>query len=100
MIYSHPFDKHADLSDDEIKETIIKIGVSDKDNQIKLMNEIVFDERTEGLSDSCIELMRQLMDPDPQQRMTSEKFLRHPWIQGLTASWTTMGKAQNDLSSL
>ena len=33
------------------------------------------------------------MHPDPKQRMTSEDFLRHPWIQGLTAQWTTMDKA-------
>ena len=37
-----------------------------------------------------VELMRQLMHPDPKQRMTSEDFLRHPWIQGLTASRKTI----------
>lgn len=66
---------------------------------MKLMNEHVFDERVEGLSESCVELMRCLLHPDPLQRMNSEKFLRHPWIQGLTASWTTMGKTHNDLKA-
>ena len=32
------------------------------------------------------------MHPDPQQRMSSEDFLRHPWIQGITASWEQMDK--------
>lgn len=33
------------------------------------------------------------MHPDPKQRMTSDDFLRHPWIQGLTVDWSTMDKA-------
>lgn len=40
-----------------------------------------------GRSDSCIELMKQLLHIDPAKRMTSQDLLRHPWIQGLTASW-------------
>jgi len=71
----------------------------DKDKHMERMNEAVFDDRIKGLSDSCIELMRHLMHPDPQERMTSEKFLRHPWIQGLTASWTTMGKTHIELKA-
>jgi Ca2+-binding EF-hand superfamily protein len=59
----------------------------------------VFDERIKGLSDSCVELMRRLMHPDPLKRMTSEAFLRHPWIQGLTASCTTMGKTHGELKA-
>jgi Ca2+-binding EF-hand superfamily protein len=81
-----------------MKEILMKIG-HDKENQVQLTSEIVFDERTTGLSDSCIELMRLLMHPDPQKRMTSEKFLRHPWTQGLTASWTTMGKTHDELKT-
>lgn len=63
------------------------------------MNEVVFDERIEGLSESCIELMRKMMDPDPERRLSSDKFLRHPWVQGLTASWRTMGKTHDELKS-
>lgn len=63
------------------------------------MDEIVFDERIEGLSGSCIELMKNLMTPDPNKRMTSEDFRRHPWIQGLTASWKTLEKAHSELEA-
>jgi Ca2+-binding EF-hand superfamily protein len=97
-MHRHPFDKDGEKTDDDIEECIVKVG-SDEDKDLKLMDELVFDERLEGLSDSCIELMRQLMHPDPLERMTSEKFLRHPWIQGLTASWTTMGKAHGELKA-
>jgi Ca2+-binding EF-hand superfamily protein len=31
--------------------------------------------------------MKQLLHPDPEKRMTSSDYLRHPWVQGLTASW-------------
>jgi Ca2+-binding EF-hand superfamily protein len=64
---------------------------------MKLINEIVFDERMDGLSESAVDLMRQLMHPDPRKRMDSETFLQHPWIQGLTASWVTMGQTHRDL---
>ena len=87
------------MSDEEIKEMVMNIGSSDKETQIRLMNELVFDERIIGLSDSCVELMRQLMHPDPKQRLKSDNFLRHPWIQGLTASWKTMGKAHDELKT-
>jgi Ca2+-binding EF-hand superfamily protein len=69
----------------------------DKEGHMEIMNEFVFDERMDSLSESSVDLMRQLMHPDPRKRMTSEKFLQHPWIQGLTASWTTMGKTHRDL---
>ena len=60
----------------------------------------MFDERVSGLSDSCVELMRSLLHPDPEQRCTSDDFLRHPWTQGLTASWDTIGSgAHQDLRS-
>ena len=93
---SHPFDRNANAEDEEIAENIIKIGKTSKrkdgEEPVFLMDELVFDERVEGLSESCIDLMRQLMHPDPEKRMTSEDFRRHPWVQGLTASWKTMAK--------
>ncbi|KAG7361247.1 protein kinase family protein [Nitzschia inconspicua] len=95
---THPFDKDAELSDEEIQERILSVGC-DKENYVNLMNEFVFDERIEGLSESCVELMRTLLDPDPDRRLSSDKFLRHPWVQGLTASWTTMNKTHDELKA-
>jgi len=96
---SHPFDRFSDKTDDDIKDTLIKLRPSNSDH-LSLMDELVFDDRIEGLSDSCVALMRRLMQPDPNKRLLSEDFLRHPWIQGLTASWKTMGKAHDKLKSL
>jgi len=79
---SHPFDKNADASDEEIVEILRKVGSTSKardgEEQLNLMDELVFDDRIEGLSDSCVELMRSLMHPDPAKRMTSDDFRKHP----------------------
>ena len=62
------------------------------------MDVLVFDERISGLSDSCIDLMRKLMHHNPDKRMTSGDFRRHPWVQGLTASWKTMTNTHAELA--
>lgn len=98
LLDSHPFDKYADLPDDEVKETLLKMGCS-REGHMELIDTKAFDERTEGLSSSCVELLRQLMHPDPEKRLTSDKFLRHPWIQGLTASQMVLGKTHDDLKA-
>lgn len=85
---SHPFDPTGMLSDDEVAENIR----NSKDGQYT-----PFDERIEGLSDSCVELMKALFQPDPRRRMTSDEFCRHPWVQGLTASWNTMTESHRKL---
>lgn len=83
---SHPFDKEADKTDEEVQELLMKVGSAYKDGgNLELLNDVVFDERVSDLSDSSIDLMKKLMHPDPKKRLTSEKFLLHPWIQGITA---------------
>ncbi|KAL3910884.1 MAG: hypothetical protein SGILL_007511 [Bacillariaceae sp.] len=94
----HPFDKDAELSDYEIQRRITSVGL-DNENSRQDLEGMVFDDRIEGLSESCVDLMRKLMDPDPETRLSSDAFLRHPWIQGLTASWTTMGKTHSELKA-
>lgn len=98
----HPFDKDANKTDDEIAEDLIKVGSTSKardgEKQLNLMDKLVFDDRISGLSDSCIDLMRKLMHPDPEKRMTSDDFRRHPWVQGLTASWKTMANTHSELA--
>mmetsp|Transcript_1644 Transcript_1644/g.3730 ORF Transcript_1644/g.3730 Transcript_1644/m.3730 type:complete len:325 (-) Transcript_1644:248-1222(-) len=96
--YSHPFDPNAELEDLELRDVILSI-TKDKEESLKLMDELVFDDRIEGLSKSCINLMRQLMHPDPESRLDAQKFLQHPWTQGLTVSWTTMGTAYTELKA-
>ena len=103
ILHSHPFDKHANKTDEEIAQDLIRVSgtskAKDGEEQINVLDELVFDERIEGLSDSCIDLMKKLMHPDPEKRMTSEDFRRHPWVQGLTASWKTMTKTHAELEA-
>lgn len=92
---SHPLDKYAEKTDSQLKLDILKCGV-DQENYIEVWNESIFDERMDGLSASCIELLRQLLHPDPKQRMKSKDFVRHPWIQGITsASSMTMDPSKS-----
>lgn len=87
-VRSHPFDPYGDKTDDEVQEAIT--ALLDAEDSVKSLHELVFDNRVEGLSDSCIELMKNLMHPDPEKRVSSDNFLRNPWTQGLTASWKSM----------
>lgn len=82
---SHPFDKTGCSTDEEIAETVKSIGT----DEVKLL-ELVFDERTNGLSQSSINLLQRLLQPDPRKRITSEQILRNRWVQGLTASWSVI----------
>ena len=103
-MHRHPIDKFANKSDNELAYILSDLArrskMKDEDGvreQVALMENMIFDERTEGLSDSCIELMKSLMHLDPEKRMTSENFRRHPWIQGLTASWELLEKTHSEL---
>lgn len=89
--HSHPFDKSADKTDEEIKNAVVEVA---SDKSLRILNDFVFDERTSHLSDPCVELLRQLLHPDPQKRLSSDSFLRHPWTQGLAASGKTMENTQ------
>lgn len=95
---SHPLDRYAAKTDAELQELLIKMG-SDKGGHMKLLDKVVFDDRVQGLSDSCVDLLRQLMHPNPKKRMTSDNFLRHPWVQGLTASCLAMDQAYGELKT-
>ena len=87
---THPFDPMGCSTDDEMAENIRKA----KNGQY-----VIFDERVKVLSDSCVELMKALLQSDPSKRMTSDEFRRHPWAQGLSASWNTMTDSDRKLES-
>ena len=76
----------------------MSVGI-DRENYRTVLEELVFDERIQGLSESCVELLRKLLEPDPEKRLSSDAFLRHPWIQGLTASWTSMDRTHDELKA-
>ena len=82
---THPFDKSGTATDDEIAELVKGIGTRED-----RLSELIFDERTKGLSPSAISLLRRMLHPDPKKRITSEQLRRNRWVQGLTASWDTL----------
>jgi len=87
-----PFDKYNCATDDEIVETLKSIGLGKRD-----VSDVIFDERTVGLSPSVLSLLRRMLDPDPEKRMTAEKFRRNRWVQGLTASWDVLERSDKRL---
>eukprot|EP00536_Pseudo-nitzschia_multiseries_P001042 jgi/Psemu1/234240/estExt_Genewise1.C_130050 len=70
---THPFDRTNQASDAAISRAIAKS---------LYLETHVFDHRTEGLSPSSVELMKRLLHPLSDQRMTSLEFCEHPWILG------------------
>lgn len=86
-----PFDKYNNATDDEIIEKLKSIGVGKTDVSI------IFDERTVRLSSSVLSLLRQMLDPNPEKRITAEQFRRNRWVQGLTASWDVLERSDKRL---
>mmetsp|Transcript_4049 Transcript_4049/g.8532 ORF Transcript_4049/g.8532 Transcript_4049/m.8532 type:complete len:372 (-) Transcript_4049:47-1162(-) len=89
---THPFDKNNDASDEEIKDKLTSIGTGKTD-----LSDVIFDERTVGLSPSVLSLLRHMLHPDPEKRTTAERFRRNTWVQGLTASWEVLDSSHKRL---
>lgn len=87
-----PFDKYGNASDEEIKDKVRSIGLGKSD-----LSEVIFDERTDGLSESVVNLLRYMLHPDPEKRTTAERFRRNKWVQGLTASWDVLDRSDEKL---
>jgi serine/threonine protein kinase len=83
----HPFDVHADSTDDQIEERIKR----DPTPPIR-------PELTGHLSDSAIDLIQKLMEKDPAKRMTARQMLKNPWVRGETASKEIMQDSDKRLS--
>ena len=89
---THPFDRTNHASDSVIAQAIVDSAAGSSDdnnisnNNLSYLDEHIFDNRTFGLSSSSIILMRSLLHPDPERRMTSSELCSHPWIEGKTAT--------------
>jgi CRP-like cAMP-binding protein len=70
----HPFDVQGISTDKEIEQRIRQ------DPRPPLHDSIVG-----HLSDSAIDLIVRLMEPDPKKRITAYQMLQHPWVRGETA---------------
>jgi serine/threonine protein kinase len=77
---THPFDPYGDATNEQLAERISKT------KDYKKWEDFVFDDRVKGLSPSCISLMKALLEPNPERRMTSLELQNHSWIRGHDAS--------------
>ena len=83
----HPFDVEGMSTDEEIEA------------RIKSADSPPFDpEYTSHLSDSAIDLIKQLMEKDPKKRLTAYEMLQHPWVRGETATKEKMMDSDKKLS--
>jgi serine/threonine protein kinase len=84
---AHPFDPTGDSTDEEVKE------------RIKASPRPPLDEEYVGhLSESAVDLIKKLMEPDPQRRMSAYDLLHHPWVQGETATTEKMEDSDKKIS--
>jgi serine/threonine protein kinase len=83
----HPFDPNCDKSDDEIAKAI-------KENPYPPLD----DDYVGHLSESAIDVIKKLMDPDPEKRLSAYALLHHPWVQGATATTEKMEGSDKKLS--
>ncbi|GAX21660.1 hypothetical protein FisN_29Hh098 [Fistulifera solaris] len=84
----HPFDLRGDSSDEEIEKTILS------GKKPPLRNSSI----AYHLSDSAIDIIEKLIEPDPSKRLTADEMLEHPWVNGTTASSDAMTGASKKLS--
>jgi len=82
----HPFDLQGMSTDQEIENRI------KSDPRAPIHPQI-----TGHLSDSAIDLIKKLMEPDPDRRLNANGMLKHPWIRGDTARTTKMMNSDKKL---
>lgn len=88
---SHPLDMSNRSTDDEMASILRSIeGSKDVQQQQEWVRHHIMDERVQYLTPSAVEVLKGLFEPDPAKRMNSKDFCKHPWVQGLTASWKTL----------
>lgn len=83
----HPFDVDCDRSDEEVAAAIQK-------NPHPPMDEM----HVGHLSESANDLIRRLMESDPDKRMTAYELMHHEWVQGETATTEKIEDSDKRLS--
>lgn len=84
----HPYDLYNTASDEEIEDQI-------QDNP----NPPLGPGLTDHLSESAVNLITRLMEPDPAKRITAYEMINHSWVRGTTASDVKITDSDKRLSS-
>lgn len=98
---SHPLDKSNQCTDTEIAGMLQSLEAESPNHlqQQAWMQQHILDERVHHLTSSAVEVLQGLFEPNPTQRMSSQDFCKHPWVQGLTASWKILEDIDQKLES-
>ena len=83
----HPFDPHCDRTDKQVSQAI-------QDNPLPPLDDMYVGH----LSKSAVDLIKRLMEPDPEKRISAYDLLHHPWVRGETASTEIMEDSDKKLS--
>jgi len=84
----HPFDIDGTASDEEIEEKILSRKAPPLRNS----------PLTAHLSESAISLIEQMLQWNPEDRLTAAEMLEHPWVTGETARTNLMAGSDKKLS--
>lgn len=85
----HPFDRDGEADDEMLQSRISAIRRPPR-----------LDSRdTQHLSESAMDLLRRLLEPDPTKRLTAPEMLEHPWVRGVTAKADVMKGSDQKLSN-
>lgn len=84
----HPFDLFGDASDEDIAEQILSRKLPPLRNSTT----------TAHLSDDAISLIEQLLQWNPEKRLTADQVLNNRWVRGETARTNKMKNSDTRLS--
>jgi CRP-like cAMP-binding protein len=90
----HPLDPQGDAADEQLKEQLLKI----QEKNINIIKSGDLQPFTKHLSPSAIDLLSQLLEPDPRRRIRSSQLVENSWIQGITAASGKMENSDKRLS--
>jgi len=81
----HPYDLECNATDDDIAVTMCT-------NPNPPISPYLDD-----ISDSAVDLIQKLLEPDPTKRLNAADMLKHPWVTGETASRTKITNSDRKL---
>lgn len=90
----HPLDPQGDATDEELRERLQNI---EKKN-INIMKQRGQAGFTDHLSPAAIQLLSQLLEPNPKRRIRASQLVEHSWIQGITAASSKIEDSDKRLS--
>jgi serine/threonine protein kinase len=90
LVGCHPYDATGEAPDTKIAKMVISMKTPPTLEEGS--------EMTAHLSPSAIDVIRKLLDPDPEKRITAAEMLKHPWVLGEAARKDKISGSDKKLS--